>query len=414
LISHRLDLLLTPDSNNLTSGRRSVYATLFQEIRVDPDRQMRIALFTPYSPEIGGGSVQLRSHLAQLPELNIDWHYLAPSKVPGQRRHWLGGSLPPRQFVADLFSRSGFLPGSVLPVRNIVAHIDADLYWVVAHYEGISVADELISLGKPVHLTVHDEPLAMLIRSRRYRPLWPFMAHIFPRVLRGARSVDVTSTKMRDYFKQKYDVDCFALYKFLSELPSANSQLSKDTLTVGHIGSLYHLDAFRKFILASRRYAAAQNRSLKIVRIGDSPEMNKLDSENLATFENHGELLEQDALPVLARCDFVYSMYPRGFRFQGFRRTSLPIKLSTYIQAQRPIFAHTPPDSGLAELISKHHVGVVCSSNRETDIQSAIKTILDATSTRDNFESIRRDLMGPHQLQQLRDALSSRVSIRNS
>ena len=27
---------------------------------------MRIALFTPYSPEIGGGSAQLRSHLAQI------------------------------------------------------------------------------------------------------------------------------------------------------------------------------------------------------------------------------------------------------------------------------------------------------------------------------------------------------------
>ena len=33
---------------------------------------MRIALFTPYSPEIGGGSVQLRSHLAQIPDLLLN------------------------------------------------------------------------------------------------------------------------------------------------------------------------------------------------------------------------------------------------------------------------------------------------------------------------------------------------------
>jgi hypothetical protein len=369
---------------------------------------MRIALFTPYSPEIGGGSVQLRSHVAQLPQLRMNWYYLAPSRAPGAGRHWLGKPLSPLQFAADLCARSGFLPTSTLPVRNIVAQIDADLYWVVAHYEGISVADELISAGKHVHLTVHDEPLAMLLRSRRFRALWPLMSLVFPRVLRGARSVDVTSTKMRDYFNQKYGVDCFALYKFLPELPIVTPQLVKETLTVGHIGSLYHPDAFRRFLLAARNYAAAKNRSLRIVRIGESPEMSKIASENLAQFENHGELLEQDALPVLAKCDFVYAMYPEAFRFKGFRRTSLPIKLSTYIQAQRPIFAQTPLDSGLAQLIAKHAVGVVCSSDRESDIQIAIEQIVAAKTTRENFESIRSDIMGSHQLEQLRDALTKR------
>jgi len=369
--------------------------------------RMRIALFTPYSPEIGGGSVQLRSHLTQLTDLNIDWYYLSNAPVPGDRRHWLGKPIPPWQFAADLSARSGFLPGSRKPVQNIVSQLDADIYWVVAHYEGISVAAELLSQCKAVHLTVHDEPLAMLIRSRRFRPLLPLMKVTFSRVLRGACSVDVTSTMMRDYFKIKYGVDCFALYKFLPELPTVNFHLSSETLTVGHIGSLYHPAPFRDFIWACRSYAAAQNRSLKIVRIGASPEIDKIASENLATFENHGELLEQDALPVLATCHFVYAMYPTGFRFQGFRRTSLPIKLSTYIQAQRPIFAHTPPDSGLAQLISKYGIGTVCSSNRESDIQRAVQATLDANINRENFETIRNDLMGPRQLHQLREALTN-------
>jgi glycosyltransferase involved in cell wall biosynthesis len=367
---------------------------------------MRIALFTPYSPEIGGGSVQLRSHLAQMPDLDVEWYYLSAAEVQGDHRLWLGKPISPGQFAADLSARSGFLPGSTRPVRDIVNRIDADLYWVVAHYEGISVAAELLSLGKPIHLTVHDEPLAMLIRSRRYRALWPLMVLTFARVLRGAQSVDVTSPNMRDYFKLKYGVECFALYKYLPELPELNSHLSDEVLTVGHIGSLYHPDPFRKFVLACRSYAAKQNRSLKIVRIGDSPEMDKIAAENLAAFENYGELLEKDALPVLATCDFVYAMYPGGFRFQGFRRTSLPIKLSTYIQAQRPIFAHTPPDSGLAQLISKYAVGTVCSSNNEDAIQQAIQAMLQAEITRYYFEALRSNLMGPNQLLLLRNALT--------
>jgi hypothetical protein len=367
---------------------------------------MRIALFTPYSPEMGGGSVQLRSHLAQLPELDVRWYYLSNQSVSGDRRQWMGRSISPPQFAADLSARSGFLPGSKKQVKALADQIDADLYWVVAHYEGISLADELLSRGKHVHLTVHDEPLAMLIRSRRFRPLWPLMSLTFSKVLRRARSVDVTSTRMRDYFKQKYGVNCFALYKYLPELPVVTSQLSTDALTIGHIGSLYHPEPFRTFLLACRRYAAATNRSLKVVRIGDSPEMQKVASENLAAFENHGELLEKDALPVLAKCDFVYAMYPEGFRFQGFRRTSMPIKLSTYIQAQRPIFAHTPLDSGLAELIQKHDVGTVCSQYHEAGILSSVKAIVEKQIPRANFESIREDLMGVRQIEELRQCLT--------
>jgi hypothetical protein len=366
---------------------------------------MRIALFTPYSPEIGGGSVQLRSHLAQMRGLDVEWHYLSAAPVPGDHRRWLGPTLSLRQFAADLSARTGFLPGSTRPVREIVSRMDADVYWIVAHYAGISVAAELLAMGKPVHLTVHDEPLAMLIRSRRFRPLWPFMSLAFSRVIRGARSVDVTSTSMRDYFKRKYNVDSFALYKYLPELPAMKFRLSENTLTVGHIGSLYHPGPFREFVLACRSFATKQNRSLKIVRIGDSPEMDKVAAENLAAFENHGELLEQDALPVLASCDFVYAMYPHGYRFKGFRRTSLPIKLSTYIQAQRPIFAHTPGDSGLAQLVENYRLGKVCTSDRAAGIQGAIEELLGMQIGKQSFEAVRRGLMGSEQIEQLRNAL---------
>lgn len=371
---------------------------------------MRIVLFSSFSPEIGGGSVQLRSHLAQMPELDVQWYYLAAETTGREKCHWLGKPFSGWQLASDLAARSGMLLGSRKGALRIVEKLNADLYWIVAYYEGISVADELLAMGKPVHLTIHDEPLAMLIRSRRYRALWPLMNHTFSRVLKGAKSVDVTSTKMRDYLNEKYGVHCFALYKYLAALPAMNSARSGETLTVGHIGSLYHHEPFRKFVLACREVAAAQKRSLKIVRIGTSPQMDRVAAENLVALENHGELLEEDALPVLAKCDFVYSMYPDGFRFKGFRRTSLPIKLSTYIQAQRPIFAHTPPDSGLAELVARFQVGRVCSAKGVEDIRKSVEALLATSVGRENFEALRRELMGPEQLEQLRRALTENAS----
>jgi hypothetical protein len=370
---------------------------------------MQIALFSSFSPEIGGGSVQLRSHLEQMPELDVQWYYLSGQATQRENCHWLGKPFTGLQLASDLAARSGLLPGSKAQVRRIVEKLNADLYWVVAYYEGISVADELLSIGKPVHLTIHDEPLAMLIRSRRYRLLYPLLSKTFSRVLKRSKSVDVTSTKMRDDLNQKYGVHCFALYKFLPELPVVSPRLDSKSLTIGHIGSLYHSGPFRQFVLACRNVAAAHNRSLKIVRIGSSPQIDKVASENLVRFENHGELLEQDALPVLAGCDFVYSMYPDGFRFKGFRRTSLPIKLSTYIQAQRPIFAHTPPDSGLADLVERFEVGKVCSSDQPQDIHQSVEAILQTSVPRRNFEALRSELMGPGQLEHLRQALTERA-----
>jgi hypothetical protein len=369
---------------------------------------MNIVLFTPYSPVIGGGSVQLRSHISHLAELNVQWCYLAGEPVAGKNWRCIGRPLTPLQFALDMSARAG-LPGSTSAVSQITDRLHADIYWVVGHYEGISVADELLARGKTVHLTIHDEPLAMLIRSRRFRPLWPLMARVFPRVLRGAKSVDVTSTAMRDYLKRKYNVDSFTVYKYLPELPLIKSQVSEDTLTVGHIGSLYHRTLFRQFVLACRELARAQKRSFKIVRIGGSPEMDTIAAENLASFELHGELLEEDALPLLAGCDFVYAMYPYGIRFRGFRRTSLPIKLSTYIQAQRPIFAHTPPDSGLAQVVGEFNVGKVCSSRRQPDIRKTIEDLLRSRFAREDFEKLRVELMSENQLDQLRMALTIQV-----
>jgi hypothetical protein len=366
---------------------------------------MRIALFTPFSPEIGGGSVQLRSHLAQLSALNIDWYYLAPTAVQSPAYHCLGPPFSPLQFAFDLSARTGLLPGSTKLASHVADQMSADLYWVVGHYEGVSIAAELLSRGKPVHLTVHDEPLAMLTVSRRFRALWPLMSYTFSRVLRAAKSVDVTSTGMRDYFKRKYDVNAVALYKYVPQLPQINPKPSPATLTVGHIGKLYHSAPFRQFVQACRDYAASVTRGFKVIRIGSSAEMDKLASELPSIFEPHGELLEQDAFPVLARCDFVYAMYPPGFRFQGFRRTSLPIKLSTYIQAQRPIFAHTPPDSGLAQLVEKHRIGCVCTTSRPDDLRRRIEEILSTPIPRENFEAARQDLMGKEQIEQLKLAL---------
>ena len=366
---------------------------------------MRVALFTPFSPAIGGGSVQLRSHLQQMPGLNVDWYYLAQNPAQGERWHHLGRPLTQTQFLSDLSARTGLLPGSKSAVQNLVKQIPADLYWVVAHNEGISVAAELLDLGKKVHLTVHDDPFGTWTRSDRYRLFRPLLSRTFPRILRSAQSIDVTSWGMRNLYRQKYGVKCFALYLYVPQFPQLNIVPDPAYLTVGHIGTLYHLEPFRRFIAACKKIAAQQKRTFRFIRIGTSSTIDSVAAKDPAIFEFHPDLTEEAAIPLLARCDFLYAMYPPGKRFELFRKTSLPVKLSTYLQTQRPVFAHTPADSTLARIVGPYNVGKVCESNEENGISQKISELLGASVPRDNFEVLRQQLMGAAQVQQLQAAL---------
>ncbi len=60
----------------------------------------------------------------------------------------------------------------------------------------------------------------------------------------------------------------------------------------------------------------------------------------------------------------------------------------------------------MAQVITKYGVGRVCSSNDPTEIKESIKTMLRAQVTPEQFEILRRDLMGDDQVQKLRRALT--------
>ncbi len=368
---------------------------------------MRIALFTPYSPEIGGGSAQLRSHLRDLADLDIRWYYLAsgPTAVRKEKWKWIGERLSFRELISDLSARTGFLRGSRSRVREIVRQIDADLFWVVGHYEGISVAAELCDQGKPVHLTIHDDPFGTWRRSERYRWFQPLLRRTFPGILRRARSVDVTSWGMRNLYREKYGIPCFSVYLHVPELPALNVSKNPAEFTVGHIGTLYQPEPFRRFLEACKRTAAEENHRLRVVRIGCSPELDELVAANPAMFTSYGDLDESSAIPLLAACDLQYAMYPAGRKYELFRRTSLPIKLSTYVQARRPIFAHSPQDSGLARIVGPAKVGAVFSSEDESEIYRSIRETLLRSYPWQAFETLRQELMGPGQIEQLKAAL---------
>jgi len=79
--------------------------------------------------------------------------------------------------------------------------------------------------------------------------------------------------------------------------------------------------------------------------------------------------------------------------------------LSTYVQVQRPILAHTPADSTLAELVGRFELGVVADALDEPTLFSAIERIVKSDPARAAFEMTRDTIFGRNNVETIRDCL---------
>src|SRR5262249_21227433 len=123
----------------------------------------RIVLFSPYPPNIGGGSVILKSLIPQLEAFNISWRYTALRDQQVSGYTWIETSLGGGAALHDL-SRTALLWSRMETQR--LDHLAQELM--------SRPADVLMRRGARVHLTVQDDvPDGIFGRSNRYRLLAP-------------------------------------------------------------------------------------------------------------------------------------------------------------------------------------------------------------------------------------------------
>jgi hypothetical protein len=150
----------------------------------------RIVLFSPYPPNIGGGSVILKSLIPQLEAFNISWLYTGLRDQQFSGATWIGPGLGGGSALHDL-SRTALLWSRMETPR--LDHLAQELM--------SRPADVLMRRGARVHLTVQDDvPDGIFGRSNRYRLLAPLARPTYQHTLKQARSVDVISEGMRRYY----------------------------------------------------------------------------------------------------------------------------------------------------------------------------------------------------------------------
>jgi hypothetical protein len=200
---------------------------------------------------------------------------------------------------------------------------------------------------------------------------------------------------MQRYYRQTLGIDSVVAHPVVAALPAAPPRPELgDEIRIGHLGSIYAPDEWHALLRALRDVAAEQGRKAKMLMIGLAARYHALPPELADLVELVPELPEARAVERLFSCHAVYAMYPFDDRSAVFRRTSLPTKLTAYVQAQRPILAHSPPGSSLLEIVEGHGLGVPCTSGGRAELTTALRAILRHEVAPGTYERAREEVYG--------------------
>ncbi len=331
----------------------------------DPSTDAPLLLVTDYPPDArGGGAVILRSLLAAGHERNVLWLTLTQADIPvtpgvvaehlvlRRGSHGLSRERK-RSVILDQTLLARALRREVLQIASAKGAVAA---WVVLHGAAVQLAEALARDSTlRVHVTVHDDPaFALALRSRRYRPLTRWIARRFAAALFHADSVDVVSEQMAERYRRLHGVNAVVVHRAMDSpiAPSAPYDAEKHGLRVGVLGSTY---GYGQLPLLARAVASAAAElrvagRLLIIGRGHGRELAQ-EMRGVVDVDVTGHLDEEEAIARLRDCFSLYLNYPFAKRDAVLRQTSFPTKLTTYIQAARPLLLHVPSDSSVMPLL---------------------------------------------------------------
>jgi len=376
----------------------------------------KICLFSAMPPRGGGGSVSLRSMIANMPDVDISWQYVTEKVAVGYEDGYMGPGFMGGPVKEDIYETWRMLTDRPSQkINKIVEHllsIECDGYWIVSYNEGLRVALELTRRQKqrPVHMSVHDDWAGAICgRSMRYRFMAGPAKKMTVLTLKSVTSFDATSRGMRDYYKQLSGRDSGVTHRYITaqSVTSTPEYKSHDTekITVGHIGSLYVKADFFKFLSLLFEYARLKNKQPEVHLWGCHLNAAEIPVSFRDNVHFHDTLPEKKVIPELARCRLVYAMYPMSKRFGIFSKTSMQTKLASYIQARRPVFGQGPADSSLAEYLDTTELGKLWDAENKAQGMDILDALMDLHPTLAQLQYAREQYFGEHNIEVVRNGI---------
>ncbi len=343
---------------------------------------MRIALFTPFDPTWGGGATIFRNLLAHLSGMEFQWFYLSESQPAMSNTTRLGPPVLGGSFAKDAINSArifGFQSHPILAAHaRTILEWSPDVVWVNAMNEGVLLGKLLADSGAArLHVSVHDDPMGLAMKSKRYRHLAPIIDLRCRSLLRRAGSVDVVSEAMGRRYRQRFGVTASVVFRYIDRPATLVAHPPAERVVkIGHVGTAYSAREVEAFFDALRKLGQSDGIQFKVLAFGGSPALESASLKFPGLVQLLGDVAEDEVVRQLAQCSFVYSMYSFDSSHRILRETSLPTKISTYLMAARPILVHSPENSTTCQMMEKFKLGISVNSFAQADLVAGIRRIL--------------------------------------
>ncbi len=231
-------------------------------------------------------------------------------------------------------------------------------------------------LNAPLFINIHDDPVNRL--KLRNLPDWflEWYKNQFIKTLKASEKVSVISDYMGEIYQKRYGVTTTTLFigveteKCFLAIPFDRD---KKQIVIGSVGSMNcpkNWDLLLNSVkMLNEKY---KTRYFLILHIGN------LDASLLRSqyVIETGWLPEKEYLNYLAKIDIGFLNWSFDPLFEDSGRLSFPLKIHSYIQAQKPMLAIGPRGSSVIRFVSDKNCGICCLENNSEILSQCIEKLI--------------------------------------
>lgn len=234
-------------------------------------------------------------------------------------------------------------------------------------------------LGVPLHLWIHDDPVAYAQKWKAPRPIIKQVRRCFIEAYRSAAERYTISTPMRDEYRQLTGRDATVLPPSVDGADTpAVSRSRSDRIRIGFAGSLVDPESWERFLLAMHAVFGqvpierqpeitvfAEPRDVPVPRV----------VRECGWVRVRGWQPQATVDRELAAMDYLYLSLWFGPSHRTFVRTSFSTKFVSYLKVGAPILCHVPADSAIAEFVRRCPVGPILDSTDVATLTHRLRSI---------------------------------------
>jgi glycosyltransferase involved in cell wall biosynthesis len=323
-------------------------------------------------------SLRVSSEFSGIP---VEFH-----RKPMENWAWLPDGFPVGR-ISSLASRAGEVAASNRQVKSLIARAIAfgrtqqvDRVWTVLQGQttirmALAVAD---GLNVPLHAQVWD-PFSWWAEANHLDHRTVSQTQdLFDETIRRSAAVATASLPMARFYRDRFGVKAVPVIssypRAIARAPVAGPRAG-EPIVIGMAGQFYAAREWSQLLAALQAVNwTVGGCPVNIVAMGPK----RPPSMPAAHVSFLGWKSQEEAIGLLAGCDFLYCPYPFDPSMEEVARLSFPSKLVLYLASGRPVIFHGPAYSSAADYIAGKGCGVLATSLSADSILPEIERLMGA------------------------------------